>query len=232
MGGLLLATPDAPSLKGDAYWQVVAFIVQHSPQQGSLALMLNRPTRCEREAGRSLLGALLREGPSIAERVLSSTAVPPPLWLSPAPSPRSLTLSRGRGGVPLPIDGMEPLRDAFAESRLYCGGFTAQQVVSLLHGERRLEGAAEVVPGLYLGGHEAAVAEVMTGGMQQARGRSNCVCWWARFVVLCGATVAGAPPVPSPSDTPSLLALPPADPVPLFRGRAGVGAGRAAARGQ
>lgn len=30
-----------------------------------------------------------------------------------------------------------------------------------------------MVPGIYLGGHEAAVAEVATGGLQQAR------CWGA-----------------------------------------------------
>ena len=131
---------------------------------------------------------------------------------------------------------MEQLRDVFANSRVYCGGFRAQhvslaargaadrpgqgrpgqaragrgtetccaasaqqpprrlrgigrclpshcrqlprkprhpparpQVISLMHGQRRLAGAVEVVPGIYLGSHEAAVAEVATGGLQQVR---------------------------------------------------------------
>jgi hypothetical protein len=62
---------------------------------------------------------------------------------------------------------MEQLRDTFSESRLYCGGFRAQQVITLLHGQRQVEGSTEVVPGIYIGGHEAAVAEVVTGGLLQ-----------------------------------------------------------------
>ena len=65
------------------------------------------------------------------------------------------------------VQGMEQLRDTFSESRLYCGGFRAQQVITLLHGQRQVEGSTEVVPGIYLGGHEAAVAEVVTGGLLQ-----------------------------------------------------------------
>ena len=74
------------------------------------------------------------------------------------------------------VQGMERLRDAFSESRLYCGGFRAQQVITLLHGQRRVEGSTEVVPGVYIGGHEAAVAEVATGGLLQVGLGCQCVC--------------------------------------------------------
>ena len=72
------------------------------------------------------------------------------------------------------VQGMEQLRDTFSESRLYCGGFRAQQVITLLHGQRRVEGSTEVVPGIYIGGHEAAVAEVVTGGMLQVGAGRKC----------------------------------------------------------
>ncbi len=62
---------------------------------------------------------------------------------------------------------MEAMRDAFADSRIYCGGFTGQQIVTVMHGHRRLQGAMEVVPGIYIGGGDAAMAEVATGGLQQ-----------------------------------------------------------------
>ncbi len=47
----------------------------------------------------------------------------------------------------------------FAGNRLYCGGFTAQHVIHLLHGHR-LPGAVEVVPGVFMGGELAAAKEV------------------------------------------------------------------------
>ncbi|KAL4440337.1 hypothetical protein ABPG75_003338 [Micractinium tetrahymenae] len=134
VGGLLLATPEAPGLIGEEYWQAVVFLVQHGPQ-GSLGLILNRPT--------------------------------------------ALKMKRGRGGLPLPIDGMEALRDSFADSRIYCGGYTGQRIVTVMHGHRRLQGALEVVPGICIGGGEAAVAEVATGGLQQIDFRFFCgvVAW-------------------------------------------------------
>ena len=46
---------------------------------------------------------------------------------------------------------MPELRDAFASSILYCGGFKAQHIVTLLHGQRRLEGAVEVRSQFLLG---------------------------------------------------------------------------------
>lgn len=45
---------------------------------------------------------------------------------------------------PFALQGMPQLRDAFASSVLYCGGYKAQHIVTLLHGQRRLEGAVEV----------------------------------------------------------------------------------------
>lgn len=50
----------------------------------------------------------------------------------------------------------------FGESRVYCGGFTAQQVIHLLHGFK-LPKSVEVVPGCFLGGEAAAVEQVAAG---------------------------------------------------------------------
>ncbi|PSC71868.1 transcriptional regulator [Micractinium conductrix] len=134
IGGLLLATSRAPEMVGAEYWQAVVLIVNHGPQ-GSIGLVLNRPT--------------------------------------------ALKMKRGRGGLPLAVDGMESLREAFAESRIYCGGFNAQQIVTLLHGQRKLEGALEIVPGIFIGGQEAASAEVLTGGLKQTDFRFFMgVCAW------------------------------------------------------
>ncbi|PRW39208.1 transcriptional regulator [Chlorella sorokiniana] len=93
--------------------------------------------------------------------------------------PTSLKMGRGRGGLPMSLDGMPELRDAFASSILYCGGYKAQHIVTLLHGQRRLEGAVEVIPGIYLGAHEAATAEVVTGGLLQTDFRffAGCLAW-------------------------------------------------------
>ena len=51
VGGLLLATPDTPRILGDEYWQAVVFLVQHG-EQGSLGLLLNRPTGLNMGRGR------------------------------------------------------------------------------------------------------------------------------------------------------------------------------------
>jgi hypothetical protein len=42
-----------------------------------------------------------------------------------------------------------------------------RQVITLVHGQKRLQDALEVVPGVYIGGQRAAAAEVATGGLQQ-----------------------------------------------------------------
>lgn len=85
------------------------------------------------------------------------------------PSPWLAAHHPARPVCPPTPQGMEALRDTFADSRIYCGGFTGQQLVTMMHGHRRLQGALEVVPGIYIGGGEAAVAEVATGGLQQVR---------------------------------------------------------------
>ncbi|KAL4856413.1 hypothetical protein ACK3TF_003210 [Chlorella vulgaris] len=136
VGGLLLATPEVSRLLGEQYWQAVVLLVRHD-EEGSLGLILNRPTE--------------------------------------------LNMGRGRGGLPIRLQasGLDELRDSFSESRLYCGGFKAQQVITLLHGQRRLEGSVEVVPGIYSGGQDAAAAEVATGGMSQHDFRffAGCCTW-------------------------------------------------------
>lgn len=183
--------------------QAVVFVLQHGPQ-GSLGLILNRPTSLTMAHGRD--GLPLPLDVSWMWRVW---------WLGGGLLQNSSYLPSSACSCPAlstthpaaTVQGMEALRDAFAESRLYCGGFRAQQVwraacgagtslgagavqsgialscqrhqpfsphrrlppqvVTLLHGQRRLEGAVEVVPGIYAGAHEAAVAEVATGGLRQ-----------------------------------------------------------------
>jgi putative AlgH/UPF0301 family transcriptional regulator len=45
---------------------------------------------------------------------------------------------------------------------VYCGGFTAQNVVHLLHGHN-LPGTTPLIPGCFLGGEPAAVEAVAAG---------------------------------------------------------------------
>jgi hypothetical protein len=61
VGGLLLATPDAPKLVGEAYWQVVIFLMRHD-EQGSLGIILNRPTGLNMGRGRRGLPMRIQVG--------------------------------------------------------------------------------------------------------------------------------------------------------------------------
>jgi putative AlgH/UPF0301 family transcriptional regulator len=51
VGGLLLATPDVSRLLGEQYWQAVVLLVRHD-EEGSLGLILNRPTELNMGRGR------------------------------------------------------------------------------------------------------------------------------------------------------------------------------------
>lgn len=67
----------------------------------------------------------------------------------------------------------------------------AAQAITLLHGQRRLESCMEVVPGIYIGGQNAAVVEVTTGGLSQVGAVCVrlCVCEsqraWRSWVAGC-----------------------------------------------
>jgi putative AlgH/UPF0301 family transcriptional regulator len=77
--------------------------------------------------------------------------------------PSGLVLGRKQGGLPFAMAGGPPgLQQIFAENRVYCGGFLAQQVIHVLHGHK-LPGAMEIAPGIYCGGEVEAVARVAAG---------------------------------------------------------------------
>uniref|UniRef100_A0A7S3VM91 Uncharacterized protein n=1 Tax=Dunaliella tertiolecta TaxID=3047 RepID=A0A7S3VM91_DUNTE len=118
-GGVLLATIRAPEiLMQDRMEQVVIFILSHKPE-GSLGLILNRPS-----------GQLL---------------------------------GKGRGGVRFPIaNAPDRMQETFADSRVYVGGFTAQNFFHMMH-PHDLPGSVKVLDGIYMGGVSAAVDKVATG---------------------------------------------------------------------
>ncbi|KAG2485122.1 hypothetical protein HYH03_016109 [Edaphochlamys debaryana] len=123
-GGLLLASLQGPQMLGDdRLWQTVVFVVSHSPEEGSVGLILNRPT--------------------------------------------GMVLGRKQGGLPLEMAGSVPVQRVFHNSMLYCGGFTAQQVIHLMHGHR-LEGSVQVCPGVFLAGEAAATSAVEGGRLPAA----------------------------------------------------------------
>jgi len=118
-GGLLIASAKVAELTGNSkYEQVVMLLTDHG-EQGSIGLILNRPT--------------------------------------------GMVMGRKPGGMPFQVANAPPvLQQAFSENRLYCGGFTAQNVIHLIHGHR-LPKAVEVVPGVFMGGEVAAAEEVCEG---------------------------------------------------------------------
>eukprot|EP00955_Chlamydomonas_euryale_P029885 315100-Chlamydomonas_euryale.AAC.9 len=80
--------------------------------------------------------------------------------------PTGMVMGRGRkpNGMPFQLSNApSTVQSAFAESRLYCGGFEAQHVIHLVHGHTGLEGSVEIVPGIYTGG-EVAAAEAVAAG--------------------------------------------------------------------
>lgn len=108
--------------KDERLEEVVAFLIEHG-KQGSIALILNRPT-----------ALLMGKG--------------------------------GARGMPMDLLGAPSIVQAiFRDSRLYCGGFTAQHVIHVIHGHR-LGGAHEVVPGIFMGGELTAAAEVEAGRLR------------------------------------------------------------------
>ncbi|EFJ44634.1 hypothetical protein VOLCADRAFT_106296 [Volvox carteri f. nagariensis] len=88
-GGLVIASLQGPTiLNDDRLWQVVVFLTSHGAD-GSVGLILNRPT--------------------------------------------GMVLGRKPGGLPLELGGPVPVQRVFQDNRVYCGGFTAQQLVAVIH---------------------------------------------------------------------------------------------------
>ncbi|KAG1668845.1 hypothetical protein FOA52_004940 [Chlamydomonas sp. UWO 241] len=80
--------------------------------------------------------------------------------------PTGMVLGRGKksNGMPFELtNAPSSVQQSFADNRLYCGGFTAQHVIHVVHGHGGLEGAIEIVPGIFTGGEVAASAAVADG---------------------------------------------------------------------
>ncbi|PNW84162.1 hypothetical protein CHLRE_04g223700v5 [Chlamydomonas reinhardtii] len=76
--------------------------------------------------------------------------------------PTGMVLGRKPGGLPLELGGPVPIQRVFQDNMVYCGGFTAQQVIHIMHGHR-LQNCVQVVPGVYMAG-EVAATEAVSGG--------------------------------------------------------------------
>lgn len=152
-GGLLVATPRITEvLEDDRMWQVVVFVIQHDAD-GTVGFILNRPTRLS--MGMKLGGKPLevwgvgwwggggwRGMRGCVDRCCMCTAAPSPLpFFQPLLSSLYATQGAPNG-----------VHEVFTNNALYCGGFTAQQVVHLMHGVPNLGGSMQVVPGIWLGG--------------------------------------------------------------------------------
>ena len=116
------------------------FIIRHD-EQGTLGLILNRPTSLHMGRGRGGLPLTVEVSePSLwpaavhgfPETPLRRTAAPPchllarrphTCWQRCAPCKRHAACC-----CRCALQGMESMREAFGASPLYCGGFKAQQV--------------------------------------------------------------------------------------------------------
>ena len=156
LGGLLVATPEAVSLTGDERRsQLVCYVTKHDPQQGSVALILNRPAT-------AALGDLLGWG----------------LRFGGGGGGRDDDDDDEEEGRPSTSSSSSSVEAAFGDSTVYLGGFfsparIAAQPLTLLHGIPDLPGAAEVVPGggVFGGGVAAAAAAVASGQQPVSRCR-------------------------------------------------------------
>ena len=145
LGGLVVATPDAVNLTGDARRaQLVCYITKHDPVQGSVALILNRPATA---ALGDLLGWGLRFGGDEGGG-------------EGGPSTPS-SVEAAFGDSPVYLGGF------FSPARI------AAQPLTLLHGIPGLAGAEEVSPGggVFSGGVAAAAAAVASGQQPESRCR-------------------------------------------------------------
>ena len=137
-GGLLLASPDAPTLLGDdRAWQLVILVTSHDPSAGSTGLILNRPATAS-------LGDLLGWGLNLGSGGGSEGSSLPPEALEGA-----------LGEAPVYLGGY------FPPSKI------ARQPVTLLHGSASLPGSVELAPGsgLFMGSAGAVGGAVAAGDL-------------------------------------------------------------------
>jgi putative AlgH/UPF0301 family transcriptional regulator len=84
--------------------------------------------------------------------------------------PTPLTFGKGGPtGMPLSLtNAPEYVQATFKDNRLYCGGYTSQHVIFLIHGSKLVGGSVEISPGIFMGGELAAASEVVAGRMRAA----------------------------------------------------------------
>lgn len=82
--------------------------------------------------------------------------------------PTPLTFGRGGPtGMPLLLSNApEYVQETFKDNRLYCGGYSSQHIIFLIHGSKLIGGSVEIAPGIFMGGELAAAAEVAAGRMR------------------------------------------------------------------
>lgn len=148
-----LSRPAAARSRRPAATQAVVFLLQHGPA-GSLGLLLNRPTSLSMRRGRGGIPLPVEVRQRSASQLCCRERA---CGCSAIGGGRLRQAARAAGGMrgagkwsrrapaaltpapllpPLPSclpQGMEQLRDVFADSRVYCGGFRAQHVSSM-HG--------------------------------------------------------------------------------------------------
>lgn len=73
--------------------------------------------------------------------------------------PSSLKMGRLPGISP----DSELKNRVFEQNRIYCGGLHQQEIISVIHGIESIEKSQEIIPGIYVGGHEAASAAILDG---------------------------------------------------------------------
>lgn len=81
--------------------------------------------------------------------------------------PTGLVLGRKPGGLPLELGGSAPVQQVFQDNQVYCGGYTAQQVLHIMHGYT-LPDSVPIVPGVHMAGEAAAAAAVAAGRLPAA----------------------------------------------------------------
>jgi len=185
-GGILIAAPDAPNvLKDERMWQAVVFLTRHDAQ-GTVGLILNRPSGVN-------LGSLNVpfEGPDSMQSVFQENRIyfggvsqgegKTHRWRWRGSNPKQQIRFRVVSADAVVAEAVPSHSPAlpFDRNRLHCGGFSHQEVVNLIHGHKSLDGAQEIVPGIYCGGERDAIRAVRDDQLTSSDFRffAGCMVW-------------------------------------------------------
>jgi len=185
-GGLLIAAPEGPEVLQDGrLWQTVIFLTKHDAE-GTIGLILNRPSAVNIGALPMPLDGLESMQSALGENRLyfggfSQTESGKRRWRWRGSQPKPQTRFRAVSDDVLVAEQEPAPRPMlpFDRNRLHCGGYSRQEVVHLIHGHKRLEGAQEIVPGIYCGGERAALQAVSAGELKgnDFRFFAGCMFW-------------------------------------------------------